>query len=181
MGKRTQEQYNLPICCITYFGVYPLFCPDHLLEKYGDIDKAFTLYTSRWDSDKIQKFKNYLDTAQIPPKYRVKFWVAVRKDYSDERRHGRIKKKAMNPDIKYLHGRTKFYILFKNQYDNTRKDDSRYPKVVKFSKNLDEYFRNTLVTKFVETPEKISPNFPESWTELRTYISLYMSRKFGWI
>ena len=181
MGKRTQEQYNLPICCITYFGVYTLFCPDHLLDKDGNIDKAFALYTSNWSLDKIQSFKNYLDNSQIEPKYKVKFWVAVRRNYSDDERRGKIRKKPMNPYFKNLNGRIKIYILFKNQYNNTRKEDNRYPRSVSFSKYLDEYFRNTIVSKFIETPKKVSPNFPESWVELRAYISLYMSRKFGWI
>jgi hypothetical protein len=163
--------------------VYSLFCPDHLLEKGGDIDKAFTLYTSNWDTSKIQKFKEYLDTAQIEPKYKTKFWVGIQKDSykSVFRIHCKIQKKTGNKSIAYLQGNVKLFLLFKNQYRNFRRNHSSQ-RIYNFSsRGLDEYFKTTIVSRFIESPQKVSPRFPNSYTELRTYISLYMSRKFKWI
>lgn len=182
MGRRkVQERYEVNASCVTYFGVYSLFCPDHLLEREGDIDKAFTLYTSNWDISKIQKFKDYLDTAQIEPKYKTKFWVGIQKDLRKGEIHGRLQKKTGNKSIIYLRGNIRFFLLFKNQHRNFRKSHL-LQRIHNFnSRGLDEYFRTTLVSKFIEAPQKVSPRFPNSYTEIRTYISLYMSRKFKWI
>lgn len=175
--------YNIRV----YFGVYDLFCPDYLLETGTELHTILTDSTTSV-FDKIQRAKKYLDFINPAPKYKTKFWIEVIIPTNTENIESKIKKKR--PKSSPIYGTLVcnrvplVRILFKNEY--TMITNGVHPNYSSYSNNLDRYFRKVIIPRYIRSLESGKVGYSIGYGEIsyqtaRSYISLYMSKKFGWI
>jgi hypothetical protein len=125
--------------------------------------------------DKIQKAREYVDFIKPEPgKNIVRFWIAAiqRKPF---REPGKIKKKksfllGLKP------GDYRLCLYQKSEFDLIRNTHNAID--TRHSLGLDEYFREVMIPEYLKKLETLRYPGPG---EVRTYISLYMSKKFGLI
>lgn len=163
------------------FGVYDLFCPDHLLSRGTELE---TILTDPSILNKVQKTKEYLDFIKPPPKYKAKFWIEVIMEPNERRKSRRLfyKKKPKGSPIygELCFGKVSdFRLMFKNEYKSLLGGVQTY--YYSYSNNLDAYFRKVIVPKYIRQLERDTRGQSIPYIAVRSYISLYMSKKFGWI
>ena len=165
------------------FGVYDLFCPDHLLSRGTELE---TILTDPSILNKIQKTKEYLDFIKPLPKYKTKFWIEVIMEPIKRRKSRGLlyKKKPKSSPIygELCYGKiSDFRLMFKNEYKSLLGRGRIQTYYYSYSNNLDMYFRKVVVPKYIKHLEKDTGGQSISYIAVRSYISLYMSKKFGWI
>ena len=177
---KVQELRRINNITKIYFGAYNLFCPDYLLEPNSEL---YFIIKNTINYKKIEKIKEYLDFYKPEPKYKTKFWLEVVVAAPQDRPHRRkIKKKSPKSPIYrelYCSTRLDFILRFKNEY--TALVGGNHPLYRSYSKNLDGYFRKVIIPKYISTLENNPGSLYITYGAVRSYISLYMSKKFGWI
>ncbi len=166
-----------------YFGVYDLFCPDHLLIPGTELYTRLGLSSP----NKIQETKKYLDFTNLAPKYKTKFWIEVimrPEEREDLKKFSKIRKKRPkgSPIYEALCNKriVDFRLMFKNEYEAATRGVFPF-RYTSYSKNLDRYFRNVIIPGYIRYLESDSRGESVPFVAIRSYISLYMSKKFGWI
>lgn len=169
---KVQLKYHILDKYHTFFGVYGLFCPDHLFEAGTEL---YNILRQVHGNEKIQKAKEYVDFIKPEPgKNIVRFWIAAIQR-RPSKKPGRVKKKksfllGLEP------GSYRIALYQKNEFDLVRNTHNAVDS--KYSMGLDQYLRDIMIPEYLKNLESRQHPGPG---EIRAYISLYMSKKLGLI
>ena len=173
--SKVQLKYHILGKYFTYFGVYELFCPDYLFGRGKELDMLLDRTPQRDWIEKVQEYLSLIDPDR--DKFIVRLWIGiVQLNPSKGPRAGRIIKKETFLRGLEL-GSFRICLYDKNQFNNFRQVNTLVDS--KRSTGLDTFLRDVLIPDYLRRIE--SSRSYLSMIELRTYISLYMSKKFGLI